>query len=237
MEEGVITLIYITGDTHGNFDRIMYFCHRMQTTKEDILIVLGDAGINYYLNDRDLLLKRFLDRMPITLFCIHGNHEQRPYVIPSYTEMMWHGGNVYMEKEHPSILFAKDGEIYDFNGKKAIAIGGAYSVDKFYRLARHYRWYDNEQPSEDIKQTVEGRLELMGWKIDYVLSHTTPLKYEPVEVFLPMIDQSTVDKSTEIWLGEIEERLTYEKWYCGHYHTEKKVDRIQLMFEDIEMLE
>ena len=25
------------------------------------------------------------------------------------------------------------------------------------------------------------------WKVDVVLSHTTPLKYEPVEVFLPQL--------------------------------------------------
>ena len=67
-----------------------------------------------------------------------------------------------------------------------------------------------------------------------MLSHTTPLKYEPVEVFLKGIDQSKVDKSTEEWLDGIEDRLDYQKWYCGHYHTEKKVDRLEIMFENTE---
>ena len=71
------------------------------------------------------------------------------------------------------------------------------------------------------------------WKVDVVLSHTTPLKYEPVEVFLPMIDQSSVDKSTEIWLDMIESKLTYKHWYAGHYHTEKNIDRLTLLFESI----
>ena len=39
----------------------------------------------------------------------------------------WHDGVVYYEPEFPNILFAKDGEIYDFDGKKALVIGGAYS--------------------------------------------------------------------------------------------------------------
>jgi len=73
--------------------------------------------------------------------------------------------------------------------------------------------------------------------VDYVLSHTTPLKYEPREVFLPGINQSLVDKSTEKWLDDIEDRLDYDMWYCGHYHTEKHIDRIRLMFEDYEELE
>lgn len=32
-----------------------------------------------------------------------------------------------------------------------------------------------------------------------VLSHTMPLKYEPVEMFLPGIDKSKVDKSTKVF--------------------------------------
>lgn len=227
-------MIFRTGDTHGDFERIVDFCESMNTTKEDILIVLGDAGINYYLSGIDELLKRFLDKLPITIFCIHGNHEQRPYEIGTYEEMEWHGGIVYVEKEHPSILFAKDGEIYDFNGKKAIAIGGAYSVDKFYRVARGFAWFKNEQPSDEIKQYVEQQLDTVDWKVDYVLSHTAPLKYEPTEVFLSGIDQSRVDKSTEEWLDMIENRLDYKKWYCGHYHTEKK---IEFMFENYGTLE
>lgn len=64
-------------------------------------------------------------------------------------------------------------------------------------------------------------------------AHTVPLKYEPVEVFLPQIDQSQVDKSTETWLDGIEDRLTYRHWYAGHYHTEKEIDRLTLLFESI----
>lgn len=225
-------MIYLTGDTHGDFSRVFAFCERMHTTKEDILIVLGDAGLNYYLNDRDKARKKELEAAPITLLCIHGNHEQRPYAIGTYEERKWHGGTVYVENDFPSILFAKDGEIYDFNGRKAIAIGGAYSVDKFYRVARYIPWYDNEQPSSEIKQYVEQQLDAVDWKVDYVLSHTAPLKYEPVEVFLVGINQSLVDKSTEEWLDRIENKLEYGKWFCGHYHTKKKIDRLQLMFED-----
>lgn len=106
-------------------------------------------------------------------------------------------------RSFPICFFAKDGEIYDFSGKRCLAIGGAYSMDK-----------------------ENGR-------VDIVLTHTCPLQYEPTEVFLPGIDQSTVDKSTEEWLGTIERRLSYEKWYCGHYHTSKQVGRIVFMFQDI----
>ena len=124
--------------------------------------------------------------------------------------------------------------MFELYGKKAIVMGGAYSVDKMIRLMYGYGCWPDEQPSEDIKKDVERKLDELGWKVDVVLSHTTPLKYEPVEVFLKGIDQSKVDKSTEEWLDGIEEKLDYGKWYCGHYHTEKKIDRVEIMFENFE---
>mgnify|MGYP002578620355 CR=1 FL=1 len=129
-----------------------------------------------------------------------------------------------------------DGEVYDFNGNSCIVIGGAYSVDKYYRLARGWSWFPDEQPSEEIKAKVERVLAERNWKIDIVLSHTGPLKYEPTEVFLPMIDQSTVDKSTEVWLEQIEAKLDYERWYFAHYHTEKEVGKIRIMHNDYTMI-
>ena len=134
-------MVYVTGDKHGEFSSVENFCNKFNTTKDDILIVLGDAGINFYLNKRDKKLKQDLNSLPITLFCIHGNHEERPYNVSGYIEKDFQGGIVYIQEEYPSLIFAKDGEIYDFNGKKTIVIGGAYSVDKWYRLASRLTWF------------------------------------------------------------------------------------------------
>lgn len=45
---------------------------------------------------------------------------------------------MYVEDAYPHILFAKDGEVYDLEGKRTFVIGGAYSVDKAYRILRGY---------------------------------------------------------------------------------------------------
>lgn len=224
-------MIYLTGDTHGRFERIGAFCSKMQTSRDDTLIVLGDAGINFHAGSLDILRKEYLSALPITLLCIHGNHERRPESLGIYDEQEWHGGWVFIEKRYPNLLFAKDAEVYDLDGRKAIAIGGAYSIDKAWRVEGQ-SWWADEQPSPETQARVESVLEGIGWKIDVVLTHTAPLKYEPTEVFLPGIDQALVDKSTELWLDGIEERLTYGKWYCGHYHTEKKIGRLRIMFND-----
>lgn len=42
-------MIYITSDTHRDFYRL----HNLEKTKDNMLIILGDAGINYCLNEED----------------------------------------------------------------------------------------------------------------------------------------------------------------------------------------
>jgi 3-oxoacid CoA-transferase subunit A len=230
-------MIHLTGDTHGRFDRIEAFCQSRRTAPEDVLVILGDAGINYGGTKQDIPAKTRLARMPITLLCIHGNHERRPETIPSYKEAEAFGGAVFREPDFPNLLFARDGEIYDLGGRRCIAIGGAYSVDKYHRLRMGAKWWPDEQPSPATKSLVEARLEQEGWRMDVVLTHTCPITYMPQEAFLDGIDQRTIDESTELWLDTIEERLDYRQWYCGHFHIDKAVDRMCFMFNNVQALE
>lgn len=227
-------MVYITGDKHADFREVFYFCYANNTTIDDTLIVLGDAGINYYTNEKDYMLKDSLLQYPITFFCIHGNHEERPENIKTYKTKKFHNGIVYYEEDYPNILFAKDGEIYNFNDHKVLVIGGAYSVDKYFRLSRGYNWYESEQPNDKTKNKVKKDLKDLDNRVDIILSHTCPYKYLPREMFLDGIDQSTVDNSTEYFLDEIEESTDYNLWYCGHYHTDKEIDKLIFMFHKIE---
>lgn len=47
------------------------------------------------------------------------------------------------------------------------------------------------------------------------------------------IDQKTVDRSTEEWFDTIEEKLTYQRWLCGHWHTDKSIDDFRFVMNDI----
>lgn len=228
-------MIYYTGDIHGSKAEITSFCKRMELTEEDIIIILGDVGANYYGTDRDCGLKGAFRKLKPTIFCIHGNHEMRPSTIPTYKTKKWHGGVVWYEERYPNLLFAKDGEIYDFEGLKHLVIGGAYSVDKYYRLLRGYNWWPDEQPSEEIKAYVEKQI--AEKEIDIVLSHTCPFKYEPTEMFIQGIDQSSVDDSTEHWLDRIEEAIKYKAWFCGHWHVNKRIDKMHFLFHSVESIE
>ena len=193
------------------------------------MIILGDVGANYYGDERDERTKENLSKVSVPILCIHGNHEMRPWEADGYTLVKWNGGKVWVQEKYPQLLFAKDGEIYTIDGKRYIAIGGAYSVDSYWRIKHYAGWWESEQPTEEIKKFVEKQLQVN--EIDIILSHTCPRKYEPIEAFLPFIDQSSVDTSTEDWLDSIEETVNYQAWYCGHWHIEKDIDRIHFLFK------
>lgn len=226
---------YGTGDTHGDFQRIVDFAFKMKTTKEDILAILGDAGINYYLNTRDEKNKIILSQLDLTIFCVKGNHEKYPDNIPGYITKEWNGGIVFYEEKYPNILFAKDGEIYNINGKKCLVIGGAYSVDKYYRLMMGWNWFENEQPSEELKKEIEEKIKINN-EFDYILSHTCPYSVRPTHLFLSQIDQSTVDSSTELWLEEISKKIKFDKWYFGHYHDDWNTGKYHMLFNGYDLL-
>ena len=225
-------MVYFTGDIHGSPFKLQVFCRYMELTEKDTIVILGDVGANYYGGKRDIQFKEQIAKLAPTIFCIHGNHEQRPANIPSYKAKEWNDGPVWYEEEYPNLLFARDGNIYVIDGVRYLVIGGAFSVDKNYRLSRGYGWWADEQPSEEIKARVGRRVANSG--LDVILSHTCPFKYEPREAFLPGIDQSEVDSSTEEWLDTIEESVDYKAWFCGHWHIDKRIDKMHFLYDEFE---
>lgn len=223
----------VTGDIHGDISPLLYLIDKYSLTNNDTIVLLGDVGLNFYQNKAEEEKKRILNNTKVQFLCIHGNHEIRPYDISTYKEYKWNKGIVYRESKYRNINFAKDGEIYELEGTKAIAIGGAYSVDKKERIRIGKYWWPNEQPSKETKKHVEEILAKNNWKIDIVFSHTCPKRYIPIEAYINGINQSIVDRSTEEWLGYIESKLTYNNWYCGHWHINKRIDRMYFLFNGI----
>lgn len=244
---------FITGDKHRNFKNVKRFCRYMNTRRKDVLIILGDAGFNYYEDSRDDWLKKKISKLHITLFCLHGNKEKRPQKVGTYGIRSFCGGNVYYEPKYPNILFAIDGEVYTFEGRKYMAVGGAHSVDKIRCVEEGRPFWEDEMPDDTTKEKVKERLMAENNCIYGMMTHTCPIKYLPTEMFMstrqnakikrkPRIAKSKklfkpdIDRSTEEWLGKLEEQLDYEVWYCGHYHVDKQIDKVSMMCYEIRPL-
>ena len=63
--------VYVTGDTHGDFRQIGDFCSVMGTKRDDVMIVLGDAGLNYFGDERDIARKTGVSRTRMSYLMIH----------------------------------------------------------------------------------------------------------------------------------------------------------------------
>lgn len=118
-------MIYYTGDLHGSRREVMSFCARMEPAADDVIVVLGDVGANYYCDGRDRTLKKVLNSLGPTIFCVHGNHERRPATISSHTEKSWKSGTVWYEDKYPNLLFARDGDIFNIEGIRHLVICAA----------------------------------------------------------------------------------------------------------------
>ena len=232
----------ITGDCHGQVEnRLAYikdFMPEYEPT-ETAVIILGDVGFQYYKNKKDWKLKHHAAQFGYTIYCLRGNHEDRisngKNAHRIYDDEV--KGYVWIEDEFPNIKYFDDdfGE-YFINGKRFLTIGGAYSVDKWYRLQNDFMWFADEQLTAEEMAFAEKHL--AQWNYDFILSHTAPIDWEPTDLFLSCIDQSTVDKTMEIWLKKFRDMTNWKVWLFGHYHADRierpYVEQFYIEVEDIE---
>lgn len=234
--------VFITGDTHGVFTRIKTFCNMIDTSTDDIMVILGDVGLNFYLDGRDIEQKEFLAKLPLTFLCLHGNHEERAWNTgtynPKYITSDTFSGAVWIEDKYPNIWFLNDIEEFMLHNTRVLAISGAYSIDKKYRLMNGIHWFQSEQiRPKEMQQYLDNLSKVERPQFDAILSHTCPFQHMPTEAFLPNVNQAEVDNRTEHFLEDIEKKVQYGEWYCGHFHINKKVDKVKFLFDKIIQLD
>lgn len=233
--------IFITGDTHGvvapRIDQLI--ADNPELNPEDMaLIILGDVGLNYYLGKKDRKNKEQVEERGVYIYCVYGNHEARPgeHLGMECIDDETVGGSVWYEKDFPHIRYFTVWGVYNIQGLETLVIGGAYSVDKYYRLSCGYQWFEDEQ----LKDFERAALLRSMWmcNFDLVLSHTCPMRVQPTDLFLGCIDQSTVDNSTEKWLDELSENITWKIWLFGHYHADRiEWPYVEQFYTEIEPLD
>lgn len=238
--------IYITGDLHGNSTRIHNFYdnnikNTIKENEENWIICLGDFGALYYLDSRDNNFKERLHKYPFKYFVIRGNHEQRASICQKTHPINWEEKTVFdnkvlVEKKYPNIYYALDGGgIYNINNYKTLVLPGAYSVDKYYRLQNGAKWFENELLTESEMNEIEKKI--IGQQFDFILTHTCPISWEPTDLFLGSVNQSTVDKSMEIWMDRIKDKIKWQIWCFGHFHADRlERPHVEMFFRDTELL-
>lgn len=214
--------------------------------KTDFIIFLGDFGANYFCNEnrREEEFKRDINDLGCTILVLRGNHEERisnmifkypykyicnkleshgyEYLVPNDN---WYATDpvtnirYYYEKKYPNIWYLPDGPYsFTLNGHSIFSLPGAYSIDKYYRLATGLRWFKDEQLTQEEMDEVRDCPLHRIKHFDLIISHTCPISFEPSDLFIPNLDQNVVDKTMERFLEEVRQSASYSAWCWGHFH-------------------
>lgn len=113
-------MIYITGDTHGEFER--FGSNYFDAAKGDYVIICGDFGNLWDNSNTEQYWRKWLREKPFTVLFIDGNHENFD-MLSAYPITEWNGGKVH--KIADNIIHLMRGQVFDIDGIRFFTMGGA----------------------------------------------------------------------------------------------------------------
>ena len=223
---------FVTGDTHGDLNRIYDWVNRFNFDNENIsIIILGDAGICWRKDKKDIEEKIYFheNNYNFHIWFIDGNHENFD-ILKSYKPN--ESGIVDISSHIHYIPRGTGMAIETENGIKTIlCCGGADSIDKFRRTPHLSWWSDETITQEDIDKSLEYK------KVDYILTHCCPYdifkEYSVYLITLSNINQMDVEHTSELMLNKLASAVDYDKWFFAHYHIDKQLnDKYRCVLND-----
>lgn len=210
--------IFVTGDTHGVLD--LDKLRKLPVdkfTKEDYVIICGDAGIIWGSNTDEEIIELY-NSLPFTTLFVDGNHENHD-LLDSYPVEEWNGGKVH--KISDSIIHLMRGQVFNICGRSFFTMGGAESTDKWHRT-EGVSWWRREMPSTEEYNEAMENLEKVGFKVDYVLTHCAPIsilwelghgfRWYEKDALTGFFNRLVYDFD-----------LKFKTWYFGHYHVDRGI--------------
>ena len=217
---------FLKGDIHGNLFEVIEFINRFELGENDNIIILGDCGIAWRKDRKDLdqNIKLWNESSNgVKLYFLDGNHENFNILnsLPIENNMGKIADNIY---------HLRRGEIYEFEGKKILVCGGADSVDK-YRRVENFTWWKEETISQETIDNIP------AGHYDYVLTHCCPRSiFDNNRVYLStlqFLDENKINHNSEDMLEQLKDKITFDHWYFGHYHINRNLDnKFTCLFED-----
>ena len=232
-------MIYVTGDTHGDFARFAEgrFPKQKDMTKDDYIIICGDFGGVWNDSAEQADMLDWLNERPFTTLFITGNHENYD-LLETYPVDDWHGGKVQFIREH--VIHLMRGQVFTIEDKTFFTMGGAACHDiyngvldmddpefkskyqrlrnarKFFRI-NHLSWWEQELPTESEIDAAREALCAHGKKVDYILSHCAPTELQK-EIQAKIGDHTHPENALTSFLQWVYDECEFKHWYCGHYH-------------------
>lgn len=219
-------MIYVTGDYHGGIERAKLdaglFAAGRTLTRDDCVIICGDFGMPWTGSNDETGQLDWLNAQPWTTLFVDGNHECFSYYFEQ-PEETWHGGRVHRFESWPNIVHLMRGQVFELEGSRVFTMGGATSMDRAMRI-EGLSWFGEELPDAQEYDEARHNLDRVGWNVDYVLTHTCANRHLKRALYPDPNWQCVQTDALTDFFEDLEERLTYRRWYFGHFHRDRDVD-------------
>ena len=219
-------MVYITGDTHGELQRFTetWMPGISTWTKDDTLMICGDFSFLLEDNAKEVWTLDQMQNFPFEILFVDGNHENFPK-LETFPQEKRYGGRV--NRIRNNVFWLRRGELYTVQGHTFWVFGGAYSLDKAFRVAYQRLcgtkvWFEEELPIGEEYDRGSASLQACDFAPDYILTHTAP-----ASVIFRILRQMPDEHDAELtgyleWVyGKCRDRIKH--WYFGHLHLDQPV--------------
>ncbi len=220
-------MIYITGDIHGDTERLSK-AELSMLKKNDTVIICGDFGFIWNNDLRESQILNRLEKRKYNICFIDGTHENFN-VLNEMPVAIWNGGRVH--KIRSNIFHLMRGQVYEIEGKKLFTMGGG--EDPEYDLQENDDQLTRKEiPTSQEMLTGVSNLEKNEYKVDYIISHEPPAK---IRDFLRLSENKTLRVTAlGAYFDELSQQCEFKKWFFGSMHEDKYIsDKYVALFRNI----
>ncbi|UDL16438.1 phosphatase [Microbacterium phage Zooman] len=220
-------LVGVLGDTHGNTAAARFMLWSMHRMGIQRVIHVGDFGIYTDNNGMKFASKvnQYAQEFGITLIVVPGNHENWRII----NEMVGEDRE-NLAAYRSNIFIAPRGYRWEWNGMSFLALGGAPSVDRTWRLQLDKRskdkykanqlWYPEEQITGADVDYVKA-----GGYADVMIGHDAPHGIQGIERVIKgnphgfHVADLLYAEEGRLLMTEAFRGVAPEFFFHGHYHT------------------
>ena len=217
-------MIYITGDTHGEMERIK----AAKLKKHDTLIILGDFGFLWNGGPEEEKQLAALGKHKGQILFLDGTHENFD-LLNTYPVEEFAGGRARHISGNLYQLLR--GEIYTIEGKPLFTLGGGTTDDLIVRQEAG-RWWPQEKPEAADYENAEKNLAAHGGRVDAILTHEPGFQLCKI---LKVGD--SVPSSLQAYFDQLQKTVEFDQWYFGKWHLDKDIPlRYHAVFREVHKL-
>lgn len=193
-----VTRILVAGDVHGNTKHMYWLIATAVSHEVKIILQLGDFGAWEHTEDGRKFfndVNRIAKRNGVTIVFICGNHDKTSLLLSKYGSKRDEDGFLVCRS---NLRYIPRGTVWTWGATRFLAFGGAYSVDKEWRLdlerqrrekweykrslgsrqrdtSSGYFWFPEEEASEEEFLKAMGD----GSRVDVMVTHDKPRGSNP----------------------------------------------------------